>query len=113
MRSILAVGAAIALAVMLTGCSSTPSDGGASGNAVIMQDIAFKPADLSVKIGTTVIWTNKDSTAHNVKWNDGTTPSGPLATDQTYQRTFDTAGTFPYICAIHGPSMSGTITVTP
>ena len=122
MRSILAVGAALALAVMLAGCSSTPSAstpsgtagaGGGGGNAVTIQDFAFKPADLSVKVGTTVTWTNKDSAGHSVKWDDGTTPSSPLATSQSYPRTFDMAGTFTYICGIHGPSMKGSITVTP
>ena len=120
MRSILATGVALALAVTLAACSSSPSAstpsstaGTGGGNAVTIQDFAFKPADLSVKVGTTVTWTNKDSTGHSVKWDDGTTPSSTLANGQAYPRTFDTAGTFTYICGIHGASMSGKVTVTP
>ena len=123
MRSILATGVALALAIMLAGCSSTPSAAtpgatatagtGGSGSAVTIQDFAFKPADLSVKVGTTVTWTNKDSAGHSVKWDDGTTPSSNLANGQTYPRTFDAAGTFTYICGVHGASMSGKVTVTP
>ncbi|MFI5255180.1 MAG: cupredoxin domain-containing protein [Candidatus Limnocylindrales bacterium] len=112
MRSILALGVAIALALMLAGCSSTPTDTSATGNAVTISDFAFKPDVLTVKVGTTVTWTNKDSTGHDVKWDDGAPGSETLSTGQSYTRTFATAGTFTYICGIHA-SMKGKITVTP
>jgi plastocyanin len=111
-RSILAMGVAIALAIALAGCSSsTPSGTSASGDAVTIQGSAFNPSALTVKVGTTVTWTQKDSIGHFVKWPDSTPPSNTLALDQTYQRTFDTAGSFPYVCGIHS-FMTGMITVT-
>jgi plastocyanin len=31
----------------------------------------------------------------------------------TFDRTFPTAGTFPYFCTVHGSMMTGTIVVQP
>ena len=78
---------------------------------VSIVDFGFEPADLTVAAGTTVTWTNTGAATHTVKWSDGTPESAGLATGATYERTFDTAGSYPYVCGIHG-SMAGTITVT-
>jgi len=67
---------------------------------------------LSIKVGTTVTWTNKDAVAHTVTSDDGTSfNSGNLANGQTLSFTFNTPGSWTYHCAIH-PSMKGTITVS-
>ncbi len=73
-------------------------------------DFNFDPAEMEVPVGTTVRWTNNDSFDHNVKADDGTFESETLGGGDTYEFTFETAGTFSYICGIH-PSMQGTITV--
>jgi plastocyanin len=39
--------------------------------------------------------------------------SAPLNPGGTYTSVFTFAATYGYICGIHGPSMSGTITVQP
>ena len=51
------------------------------------------------------------TTAHRVKANDDSFDSEDMGQGDTFEHTFDAAGTFDYICAIH-PSMKGTITVT-
>jgi plastocyanin len=85
---------------------------GASG-AVTIAGFAFSPASLTVKVGTTVTWTNTDSATHTVVWADGTRGSGSLTAGGTpYTRTFDTPGTFAYKCGIHA-SMTGTVVVQP
>jgi plastocyanin len=112
---------ALALALMVASCSSdspTGSGGGGGGNmpppnSVNISGSAFTPASLSVKVGTTVTWTNKDATTHTVTSDNGMfTASGNLSQNETYQFTFNTAGSFPYHCSIH-PGMKATITVTP
>ena len=50
-------------------------------------------------------------TRSGIKWSDGTPESEGLANGATYERTFDTVGSFGYVCGIHG-SMVGSITVS-
>jgi len=116
--------AATALALIaiwsLSSCSgnSNPTSSGGGGtpppkNAVDISGFAFKPASITIKAGVTLTWTNKDGATHTVTSDNGAfTSSGDLATGETYQFTFMTAGTYPYHCAIH-PAMKGTVTVTP
>jgi plastocyanin len=80
---------------------------------VDIQDFAFGPATIKVEKGTTVTWTNQDSTAHTVTETDG--KDGPKSNNlnkgQSYSFTYNTVGTFKYDCSIH-PNMTGSVTVT-
>jgi plastocyanin len=123
------LGLAAALALTVAACgggatsSPAPATGApataaasaapAGGDAVTIAGFAFDPPALTVKVGGTVSWTNKDSASHTVKWDDGSKGSGSLtAGGAPYSRTFDTAGTFAYACGIH-PAMKGTVVVAP
>jgi plastocyanin len=78
--------------------------------AVAIKDFAFAPVALHVGIGTTVTWTNEDSTQHTATAGDGSFDSGTLAQGDTFSQTFDMAGTFHYRCTFHR-GMTATITV--
>lgn len=78
--------------------------------AVAIKDFVFSPASLDLGIGTTVTWTNEDSSQHTATAGDGSFDTGVLAQGDTFSHTFDTAGTFDYICTIH-PNMKATLTV--
>ncbi len=96
-----------------TAAPSAPATPAGPGAAVTIAGFAFDPAILKVKVGSTVTWSNADSAAHTVVWDDGTPGSDRLATGgAAYRRTFDTPGTFAYACGIH-PSMKGTVVVEP
>jgi amicyanin len=83
-----------------------------SSKEVSIADMAFSPANITVKKGTTVTWTNNDSVGHNVIADSGNGPNSQiLQKGQTYSFTYDTAGSFSYHCGVH-PSMKGTVTVT-
>jgi plastocyanin len=105
-------------ATLLFGCSSysTPTatppatTPATSGNAVTLSNFLFSPATLTVKVGTTVTWTNKDGVTHTVTSDSDVFNSGNLAPNATYSFTFSNAGTFAYHCSIH-TSMKGTIIV--
>lgn len=79
-----------------------------SSNAVSIENMAFSPDSLTVKKGTTVKWTNNDSTTHTVTGDSF--DSGDLAPGKTFEHTFDKTGTFSYHCSIHS-SMTGDVTV--
>lgn len=93
--------------------SSTGSTTPTTTDAVTIQNFAFNPANITVKAGTTVTWTNKDSVAHTVTETDGQTGpnSGDVNPNSTYMFTFAKAGTYHYHCSIH-TEMVGTVTVT-
>lgn len=80
---------------------------------VDIQNFAFNPAALTVKVGDTVTWVQHDSTPHTTTSAKEPVPewSSPfLSEGQTYSHTFQNVGTFPYFCDPH-PFMQGTITV--
>src|ERR1700712_4642393 len=78
---------------------------------VSIQNFAFAPSIVYVKIGGTVTWTNKDATAHTATDLGGSFDSGSIATDGTYKATFATAGTFTYHCSIHSMMPNATVVV--
>lgn len=71
---------------------------------------AFVQPSVTINLGDTVTWTNKDAAAHSaVVSGVGQTPV--LAQNASGSLTFNVAGTFPYVCGIHGASMMGTVIV--
>ncbi|HSB04797.1 MAG TPA: CHRD domain-containing protein [Thermodesulfobacteriota bacterium] len=86
---------------------------------VDMKDFAFDPPIVHINPGDTVKWENKTTTGvqHTSTSGTGCTPdgiwdSGFLNPNQTFERVFDTAGTFPYICTPHCLiGMVGTVVV--
>jgi plastocyanin len=78
---------------------------------VLIQDFSFKPAHITIKRGTKVRWTNRDSTAHTATANNGRSfDSGRLGKGQRYTHTFKSAGKKSYHCEIH-PHMRGSVVV--
>jgi amicyanin len=73
----------------------------------------FDPETVTVPVGTTVTWTNKDEVPHTVASSDkGFKGSAGLDTGDSYSYTFDKPGTYKYYCTLH-PFMTGVIVVTP
>ncbi|WP_234335751.1 cupredoxin domain-containing protein [Streptomyces sp. NRRL S-1022] len=84
-----------------------------AGDAVAIENFAFSPATLKIKVGTTVTWTNRDTDAHTVTstGSGGPLRSAALAPHATYRHTFTEPGTYAYLCTIH-PFMTATVEVT-
>ena len=80
-------------------------------DAVGITDFKFSPATITVKAGSTVVWTNDDAIQHDVTFDGGGIASSVLNHSDTFSHTFPTAGTYHYICSIH-PFMHGTVIVT-
>ena len=78
---------------------------------VLIQGFSFKPAHITIKRGTRVIWINKDTSPHTATANNGKSfNSGLLRKGQRYSHTFKRTGKKPYFCKIH-PHMKGSVTV--
>jgi plastocyanin len=99
--------AALAGLLLFLALASTAA---AATAAVNIQGFAFVPPSVTINVGDTVTWTNKDAAAHSAVVNGvGQTPV--LAQNQSGGLAFNAAGTFPYICGIHGAAMMGTVIV--
>jgi plastocyanin len=101
------------------GGSQKPAESGGGGGSsaqVSMKDIQFHPKDVTVKSGGTVTWTNDESVSHDVegsgpggKFSSG--PTGGMSEGDMFKFTFKKPGTYKYVCRVHAPGMSGTVTV--
>jgi nitrite reductase (NO-forming) len=117
-------GNATTMSANMTG-NTTSASGGNSvtispGSSVPSNGKFFVPNILTVPKGTTVTWTNDDTTLHTVtsgspeSGNSGTGTefdSSYLAAGKTFQHQFGTSGTFDYYCTLH-PYMKGKVVVT-
>ncbi len=91
----------------------TPAAGAtpaAAAEPVTIALFRFKPTEVHIAAGTTVVWTQTDAVPHTVTAVDGSFTSGSLLKGETFQYTFETPGTYPYVCDFHG-SMKATIIV--
>jgi len=77
---------------------------------VKVDNFSFGPTTLTVAVGTTVTWTNRDDIPHTVVSTDKVFKSKVLDTDEKFSFTFSKAGTYPYFCSIH-PKMTGSVVV--
>ena len=92
--------------------SSTAASSSGGGVAIKMQNIAFDPKAVTVKVGQKVTWTNDDSVDHNVTSQSGESiKSDNFGKGGTFSFTPTKAGTIKYVCTIH-PGMTATLTVS-
>jgi plastocyanin len=107
----------------ITAASAGGKDVSIVPGAATLAAKAFSPNPITVKVGATVTWTDKDTTAsHTV--TSGTGFNDPnkgkefdsglstlLTSGKTFSHTFNTAGEISYFCQIH-PTMVGKVTVS-
>src|SRR3979409_1449570 len=77
---------------------------------VKIDNFSFGPTTLTVAVGTTVTWTNRDDIPHTVVSDEKVFKSRVLDTDEKFSFTFTKPGTYPYFCSVH-PKMTGKVVV--
>lgn len=103
--------ALVTSALMLTTVSAmTKAAPAPAAAAVEIDNFTFKAPAVTVKPGTTVMWTNGDDIPHTVVSKDGLFKSKVLDTGDKFSFTFAKPGQFGYFCSLH-PHMTGTVTV--
>jgi plastocyanin len=65
---------------------------------------------VTVFVGATVTWVNRDDIPHTSVRTDGVFKSKVMDTDEKFSYTFAKAGTYTYYCTIH-PKMTGQVVV--
>ncbi len=82
----------------------------AGDTAVKIDNFAFGPEQLTVKVGTTVTWVNEDDIPHTVVATNKAFRSKALDTEDKYSFTFTAPGSYEYFCSLH-PYMKAMVTV--
>lgn len=139
-RRLLAAAGTLLAGGAVAGCSApTADDGGDGGGAArktveLNDELEFDPDDVTISTGGTIVWKNVGSLDHSVTayadripedaayFASGgfdseeaardAFPEGTVGGGESYEHTFETAGTFEYFCIPHeGAGMTGTIQV--
>lgn len=107
-------GLMITLLAMLTTAGSVggaaAQEKAAASAEVKIDNFSFGPTALTVPVGTTATWTNRDDIPHTVVSTDNVFKSKALDTDDKFSFVFSKPGTYSYFCSIH-PKMTGQIIV--
>jgi len=77
---------------------------------VAIQDFDFAPRDVSLTVGDTVVWVNRDSFVHTSTADSTAWSSPDLSPGDRFELVVRTPGRFAYHCAAH-PVMHGTLSV--
>ena len=113
-KNLWVTGLAIPVMVAMLLLAGTPgvkaNDGSSAATQVKIDNFSFGPQTLTVPIGATVTWTNRDDIPHTVVSTDGVFKSKVRDTDESFSFTFTKAGTYPYFCSVH-PKMTGEVVV--
>ena len=100
----------VASALMMSTISVVTKAAPVPAAAVQIGNFTFKAPVTTVKVGTTVTWTNGDDIPHTVVSKDGVFKSKVLDSGDKFSFTFAKPGQFGYFCSLH-PHMTGTIVV--
>jgi plastocyanin len=102
----------IAMLLLFAGSASVTANAQppAANAEVKIDNFVFGPETLTVPVGATVTWTNKDDIPHTTVSTDGVFKSKVMDTDEKFSYTFTKAGTYSYYCSVH-PKMTGKVVV--
>ena len=117
-RSVFSAVLTAALVLGIGAFAASPKSGATSAQEkppaveVKIDNFSFGPVTLTVPVGTTVTWVNRDDIPHTVVSTDDakTFKSKVLDTDEKFSFTFSKSGTYPYFCSVH-PKMTGKVVV--
>jgi plastocyanin len=103
----LAFGTALALTAAAASADSVTKP---KPRTVVIESMQFSPQQIEVKLGETVVWSNKDFFPHTATAEDHSFNSGEIATNRSWRFKPRKKGVFPYICTLH-PTMKGRLVV--
>ena len=83
----------------------------AGSETIDISNFAYSPASVTVRVGTTITFTNEESVEHTATSNiEGLFATGTLDKGQSVRLKMNKVGTFSYHCSFHA-FMHGTIKV--
>ena len=79
-------------------------------HTVTIDATSYSPRTLTVRVGDSVVWVNKDLIPHTATSKAAPFDSTVILAGKSWSTTPGKRGSFPYSCTFH-PTMTGTITV--
>jgi plastocyanin len=102
--------ARLALVALAASLLLVPSSIGAGSPEVNIEFSDYRPSQLDVLPGETVVWTNVSERTHTVTSDTGVFDSGDVIGGAHFSFRFDAPGVYRYHCTIH-PSITGEVDV--
>ena len=100
----------LALILFAAGCGSSSSTEPVATTEVQMaKSYRFDPKTIEIEAGDTVTWTNADNFTHTVRV-DGQ-EDHKVERGESVSISFDTPGTYHYVCTLHKRDMDGEVIV--
>lgn len=101
------IGVLLALLVLIPGAMA-----GEDTHVVIIKGFKFNPPEITIKLGETIRWENNEKRQYHSIWFEeaGEPETDYIFPDESYERSFDKIGTFPYHCGPHN-EMKGIVHV--
>jgi plastocyanin len=101
--------ASLSLGLVSVAYTQPPEKNATHEQTVTINKFEFTPSTLTVHVGDTVVWLNKDIVPHTVS-APGDFDSGTFGPGKTWKLVTKKTGTFQYDCTLH-PNMKGTLIV--
>jgi plastocyanin len=79
-------------------------------HTVTIEGTSFQPDRLTVAVGDTIVWINKDPFPHTATSTAGAFDSGTIPPEKSWTFKAPKTGQFSYICSLH-PTMKAQLTV--
>jgi len=109
-RLLLPAVALLAATVFAAGCGAgESSEPIATTEVKMVKSYRFDPKTIQVRAGQTVTWTNEDNFTHTVQVEGQA--DHQVGRGESVEITFDTPGTYHYVCTLHSQDMDGTVIV--
>src|SRR5215475_8180164 len=101
------IAATLGVAMVTATTIVLPGRADSAPHAVTIDNFTFNPQRLTVTVGSTITWINKDDIPHAIASSSALFRSKALDTDDNYSFTFTAPRTYQYFCSLH-PHMTGT-----
>jgi plastocyanin len=79
-------------------------------HTVMIEGMRYQPEGLTVAVGDTVVWINRDMVPHTATSSTGRFDSNEIAPGKSWTHTVRAKGEFAYICTYH-PLMKAVVRV--
>jgi plastocyanin len=112
------VSVALVIVAATLGVPSCRRDSGAAANkaaaathSITIEAVSYKPETLTLNVGDTIVWINKDPFPHTATSRPAGFDSKEMRADGgSWTYTASKAGDFRYVCTLH-PTMQGVLHV--